>query len=148
MTQIDPEQFRLVVTIGPDGDVRFASNMCDSSAADALHRVAAWLDAGNGPHPCLPDFEAGEENLVEVPLDSRGGRLDADRMQWTDGAGHVWNLGLDWEDTTDRVWRWTGRLDQGGRAPVMLALDGGETAPLDALRAMYGPIAPKVGERR
>lgn len=146
---IDPERFRFVVAVDTDGQMQLHSTMCDSAAADMLHRIASWLQSGNGPRPCLPDFEQGDDNLTEVPVNSRAGKLDAARKRWTDGAGHVWNLALDWEDYTDRTWRWTGRVDQGGRAPVMRAMDdSGETEPLDVLRALYGPLFPKVGERR
>lgn len=145
---IEPERFRLVVTVDTDGRMQLHSTMCDGHAAETLHRIASWLQTGNGAGQCPPDFEQGDDNLAEVPINSRAGSLDAARRRWTDGSGHVWNLALDWEDYTDRVWRWTGRLDRDWRAPVMRALDDGETSPLDVLRAMYGPLFPKVGERQ
>lgn len=145
---IDPERFQLVVAVDVDGHLQLHSSMCDGHTAETLHRIASWLQTGTGPHQCPPDFDAGDDNLRAAPIHASGGRLDAARKRWTDGTDHTWNLALDWEDYADRVWRWTGRLDQRG-APIMQALDDPrDTEPLDILRSWRGPITPKVGERQ
>lgn len=150
---ITPGEYDLALTVDADGAiVLHHSSMCDHVAAYALRLAAAALDARHSDTPCRPprlEDLVDDDTLIEVPLNSSDGRLDADRRVWIDGAGHAWDLSLPWCDVTDREWRWTGRLDRGGRAPLMLACDtSGETEPLDAVRALYGPIAPAGGDAR
>lgn len=151
---IQPEQHLLALTVNADGYIELHhSAMCDHLAAHALRAAAAALEARHGAQPCRPPLaDLDGENLPAVPLGSGDGRLDRERKVWHDSTGHAWDLSLDWIDSVERVWRWTGRLAKGDRAPIMRALDdSGETEPLDVLCALYRPIAPLApagGEQR
>ncbi|MFD3517751.1 phiSA1p31-related protein [Streptomyces sp. NPDC058657] len=144
---VDLDEHALVITVTTAGvlEVRH-SDGCLGAVAEALMHVADQLAASHPPHPCNP--AAGtEQNHSDEPLRTEHSSLDADRVVWTDGTGHRWDLSVTWAAAgTEALWAWSGQLDKIG-TPMMQALDAaGPRVPLDVLRTLYGPISPATGE--
>lgn len=143
---IDFDEQRLVILVDPDGRYEVKkSKMCDAAAAEMLTAIAQQLVEQHGPTPCNPAAEPDQPKGRPLEsLDSAQGELDRDRKLWRDGRGHMWDLSLSWRDAADRPWRWQGVLDSQG-APIMRSEDGVDRQPLDAVRALYGPLVPSSG---
>lgn len=146
---IDLDEFSLVVMVRSDGTVTVSSpSLCDGVAADVLRSIAAQLEAAHPPYPCHPAADAAP--LTEAPetLGTGGGRYDADRHVWTDGAGHAWDLSVTWAAAgADPVWEWAREFDRSGTPVMQTVGDPSVREALDVLRVLYGPIAPTTGRR-
>lgn len=145
---IDYDEYRLVLTITPEGEARVINpGMCDITTATMLRRVAERLEADHPPVECEPTENTVEPERPAEPAEVSGSRLDTGRKVWTDGRGHAWDLSIPWADeATANVWRWTGALARGG-APMMHAAGTSVQEPFDVIHVMYGPMSPVVGDR-
>lgn len=140
---IDFSEHPFVVLIDTAGGATLIGEdqVCKEEAAAMLRHVAAVLDAEHCPGCCSPEPTPSAYERPDEPLMPHGGNLDRDAQLWTDGTGHVWDLGLPWQDNAGSTWQWYGTLDGQG-APLMRSNDWSEPQPLDALRALRGPMVP------
>jgi hypothetical protein len=145
---IDVNEQALVLNVDYQGLAYFrVGKVCPRGIASLLRELADRVEASHPPFPCDWDERRGEPEPADrpaEPLVPDRGSLDADAQVWTDGTGHRWDLSVPWDDVTDVRWHWTGRMDGQG-VPLMRSNDGEETASLDVIRAVTGPIAPVVG---
>jgi hypothetical protein len=140
---VDFTEHPFVVLVGTDGSAEVVGDdqVCKLKAAAVLRVLADVLANEHPQAPCLPPARTPRWQRPDEPLMPHAGTLDRDAQLWTDGTGHVWNLALPWQDAAGSTWLWYGSLDGQG-APLMRSNDWPEPQPLDALRAVRGPISP------
>jgi hypothetical protein len=133
--------FVILVDTSGGAEIHGDDQVCKIKAATVL-RVIADMLANEHPHgPCGPSERTPRWTRPDEPLHSNAGSLDRSAQVWTDGTGHAWDLSMPWQDAAGSTWLWYGSLDGQG-APLMRSNDHPTPEPLDALRALRGPIAP------
>jgi hypothetical protein len=140
---VDFTEHPFVVLVDTDGNTEIVGDdqVCTLKAAAVLRALADILVSEHGKTPCTPPARVPQWKRPDEPLMPHASTLDREAQLWTDGTGHVWDLALPWQDAAGSTWLWYGSLDGQG-APLMRSNDCPDPQPLDALRALRGPLAP------
>ncbi|MDV6290287.1 phiSA1p31-related protein [Streptomyces sp. UP1A-1] len=144
---VDFTEHPVMLLVSTDGSAELIGEetMCKLQLAALLSIIARDLVAEAMTEECAPTGEPPVWERPDEPLLPHGGTLDRVARVWTDGTGHVWDLGVQWRDAYGRAWRWHGDLDRSSGAPMMRCEYRDDEQPLDVLRAMCGPIHPISG---